>query len=141
MPRLYYDPSVKEQPYRHRMTVSSDQAAKQYLEKVAKLVPSEILAAYLTVVGLVPLVQNGHLRAVVYAASFLTCLVVTPLYFTSVAEKYRPKRNHIVLSTIAFAVWAYAVSGSTMIPHWHDPAIASILLILFTLVSGRIPLK
>ena len=57
------------------------------------------------------------------------------------AEKKKPKKTHIFVSAIAFIVWAYIVSGQMLGPGIHDPAIASILLVLFSLVRGKIPLS
>jgi hypothetical protein len=37
-------------------------------------------------------------------------------------------------------VWAYAISGATLLPDWHDAAVAAIVLVVFSLVSGLVPL-
>jgi hypothetical protein len=61
------------------------------------------------------------------------------------AEEGQPKKNHLILSTIAFIFWAYATTGSTLsdtiAPGIYDPAISSFLLVAFSLVSGQVPLN
>jgi hypothetical protein len=120
---------------------SEHSEAMRYLEKVAKLVPSEILAGYVTLIGFVPLVHQTAAQPWLYAAIFVTCLGLTPVYLNAQAEHGKPKRNHLVLSTAAFIVWAYSISGSVLVPSIHDPAVASICLVAFSLVSGVVPLN
>ncbi|MEL7059370.1 MAG: hypothetical protein AAGN46_05000 [Acidobacteriota bacterium] len=120
---------------------TKSEAAKGYLEKVAKLVPSEIVAAYLSLVGFSQLVAHVPLRPWVAGGVFAACLALTPLYIRYQAEPGRPYRRHAVASTAAFLVWAYAVSGDRLLDGpFYDPALAAIALTLFTLISGLIPL-
>jgi hypothetical protein len=114
---------------------------KRYFEKIAKIVPSEIVAGYLTLVGFVPLIGRAAVRPWAYAVAFSLCLTLTPLYMNAQAVGVRPKRRHIVLSSVAFVVWAYAVSGNAAAPNFYDPAVASLLLVAFSLISGVIPLN
>jgi hypothetical protein len=138
MSRLFYD----ESDARFRVKIGQGkQEASRYLEKIAKLIPSEIIAGYVGLVGLVPLVQNQQARPWIYLIVFALCIVLTPLYLRFQANKSKPYRIHMLVSTIAFAVWAYSISGAAIVPGFHDPAIASMLLIAFTLISGAIPLK
>jgi hypothetical protein len=126
-----------------RMDLEMESAAPdamRYLEKVAKVVPSEIVAGYLTLVGFVPLIRQATIRPWVYAAAFAICVILTPLYMNAQADKAKPKRRHLILSTVAFIVWAYAVSGNAVAAPLYDPAVASILLVVFSLISGAIPL-
>ncbi len=112
-----------------------------YLEKIAKLIPSEIIAAYLAMIGFVPLIQIVGNRQVVYWVIFGLCQILTPLYLNRQAEKGQPKINHLILSSIAFAVWAYVTTGSSLVPNFYDAALGSIMLIGFSLVSAMVPLN
>lgn len=112
-----------------------------YLEKVAKLVPSEVIAAYIGAIGLVPLVQSSELKAFAAWFVFAVCLVLTPFCLNFQAVEGKPKRIHLTLSTVSFVVWAYAYSGALLPGLPYDPAAASIVMVLFSAVSGVIPLK
>ncbi len=136
MSRLYY-----EQPVGASAAQGASGGAARFLEKVAKLVPSEIVAGYLVLVGLVPLVRIESSKPWLNAAVFLLCLVLTPVYLNRQAEPGKPKRTHLIVSTCAFVVWAYATSGALVVGHYYDPAVASIALVGFTLVSGAIRLR
>jgi hypothetical protein len=139
MSRLYYDQEAKSADVR----VSRTEGTKGYLEKVAKLVPSEVLAAYMTMIGLVSSIRKipeiHHFW--IYIGIVVICLPITIWYLLFQAEKGRPKTTHIIVSTFAFIIWAYAISGHVVWPQMYDTGIASIILVLFSLISGKIPLK
>jgi hypothetical protein len=137
MSRLYYDKPTTNS----RMMSGQEDSYKEYGEKVAKLIPSEIIAFYLTAVGLVPLIRFEPAHPFFFGGIFFFCLIITPFYLNIQADKNKPKTIHIILSTFAFILWAYATSGQVVVPMIYDPAIASIALGAFSLVSGKIPLS
>jgi hypothetical protein len=48
---------------------------------------------------------------------------------------------HLIISTVAFGIWAYAISGNVVLgPPGFQYALAGIALLLFTFISGFIPL-
>jgi hypothetical protein len=115
-----------------------------YAEKVSKLIPSEIVAGYLTLFGMVSLISNPSTQKYVYVIIFAVCLVLTPIYLSKVAEKDKPKRNHLIVSTIAFIIWAYTTTGATLqsilTAAPFEQALASIILVIFSLISAVIPM-
>jgi hypothetical protein len=137
MSRLYYP---KPATTANLAAGTPQNTAKEYLEKVAKLVPSEVLAVYLGLVGWVPAVKLAISKSWLYAGCFAICLVLTPIYLAKMSEKGKPKRMHLILSTIAFVVWAYSVSAASAIPNLYDPALAGMATLIFTAISGVIPL-
>jgi len=140
MSRLYYD---QQAAISADIKPSRTEGTKGYLEKVAKLVPSEVLAAYMTMIGLVSSIRKipemHHFW--IYIGIFLICIPITIWYLHFQAEKDKPKITHIIVSTFAFVIWAYAISGHVVWPQVYDTGIASIVLVLFSLISGKIPLK
>ncbi len=113
--------------------------AQEYGERVAKYVPAEIIAAYLT---LLPLVLSGTDpdtgRRTAYLAIILSIGVIfTPLYLWRFPGTKRIKVFHLIISTLAFVVWAYSIPeglfGDVGI---YDRVGAAILLVVFTLASG-----
>ena len=144
MSRLFYASTTHEKGDITQLNFEVEQQtnnAKRYAEKVAKLIPSEIVAGYIALINLIPLVKIPNISNWLYPIVFLLCLILTPLYLNVLAEKKRPKRNHLIISSISFIIWAYCVSGNIIIPKLYDSAISSMLLIAFTLISGVIPLK
>src|SRR5712692_7220832 len=80
-----------------------------YLGRVAKYVPSEIMALYLPLVRFIDssaTSESAPLRASLYALSFLVFLVLTPVYFTKVAKPVDAVSVQRVVSTVAFVFWS-----------------------------------
>lgn len=100
MSRLYYETNNKTSG--GQLASGSNINARSYLEKVAKLIPAEINIAYISMIGLVPSIQLEVSKFYFYWGIFVFCLILTPLYLNWQSEKDRPKKVHIVLSTIAF---------------------------------------
>ena len=111
------------------------------LEKIAKLIPSEIIIGYLSVVGLIPSISKGEMQPTVQWAMFGLFQIMTPLYLNKMAEAGKPKMMHLLVCSVAFAVWAYVTNGQKLIPNYYDAAFGSILLVVFSVVSGLVPLK
>lgn len=143
MSRLYYEGKHEQQPIQRRgnKATTNESGTMHYMEKVAKLIPSEVVGAYVALVGFIPLVRFKCLHIWLSIAAFVLCLCLTPIYLNRQAEPGRPKNRHIIISSIAFVVWAYAVAGRITFSNLYDPAIASIALVVFSLISGFIPLQ
>jgi len=128
---------------RHTTVLSADDVGTRtsgggddYATRVAKYIPGEVLAGYISIGGIISGLDASRPRPMLAWLLFGLCLVLTPVYLARTAEKGQPKTLHLALSTVAFAVWAYAVGGPFAAERWHDPAIGSIALGIFTLVSG-----
>ena len=134
MSRLYYSPKGEL-----RLSSGPQLDIEEIGKKVAKLIPSELITAYTGLVTLTLNVKIATLRPWLFAASFLFCLVMTPIYLNHMAEANKPKRNHLIVSSFAFIVWAYFVSGQQVLP-WYDAALASILMLVFSVISAVVPL-
>lgn len=145
MARLYYEKQTASNQMGTLADEGSDKGVSDYLEKVARLVPSEVVAGYLTMIGFVGSIKSVQVQNVTTWIIFGLGLILTPIYLNNVAEADKPKRNHIILSTVAFVVWAYVTSGQqlmqTIAPGIFDQAIASIVLVAFSLVSAVVPLN
>jgi phosphoglycerol transferase MdoB-like AlkP superfamily enzyme len=145
MSRLYYEtaPAVnvpESGPVNGSGSNNND--IMDYLNKVSKLIPAEILAGYLTMFGLVDSIKKAAMQHVLMWVVFAAGLILTPIYLNLAADPGKPKRNHLIVSTIAFVVWAYVTTGkalsNSLAADSYDPAVASIILILFSLISGKI---
>jgi hypothetical protein len=137
MARLYYE-SPTNKP---KLVGGGKQPRQEYLEKVAKLIPAEIVAAYTTVNGFVEAIKPPEWHWVLYIVVFILGVIGTFVYMRWQADKTKPHLPHVIVSTVAFVVWAYATAGEHLLsaPYYQAP-IASIVLVIFTLVSGKIPL-
>ena len=143
MGRLYYEKQTD--PTQPKAFAGEGQDFNDYLNKVARLIPSEIIAGYLTMIGFVGSIKNVQAQNIVAWVVFAIGLILTPIYLNNVADADKPKRNHLILSTIAFLVWAYVTTGKqlleTISPNIFDQAVASIVLVAFSLISAAVPLN
>ena len=130
----------------------------EYRDRIAKYVPAEVLAAYLSLDRImVPDVTKflegkkvalsaagaAGLEPYVPVAIFLVGLIFTPLYIWQSGREIGPNTpwmTHAFIATIAFAVWAYAMQGSIFTVGLSDNFFrgnyAAALVIVFTLASG-----
>lgn len=137
MSRLFY-----EDEFRVLDRVDAPRSdTKKYMDKVASLIPAEIVAAFMTLKGLAITVTGYESTALI--VSFVICLILTPLYLNFMAESEKPKVKHIVISTISFVVWAYVISGDTFANYFkifYHGAAASMLIIVYSLAVGLVKL-
>ena len=111
-----------------------------YADRVAKYIPGEVVATYLFLLTILSEADRtaGWLEGM-YIGVFVLCLVVTPFYMWKRASKEDPRIYQAVMSTIAFAVWAYSLGGVFDIVWKVYAAIpAAVGLAAFTLISGAI---
>jgi hypothetical protein len=114
-------------------------AGNDYAARVAKYVPAEIVAAYLSLLGILNTVpREDPIRVIVAWGALVLCLVLTPVYFRLLARAGQPCVVQMVVSTAAFVVWAYALGGAFEMVGYHKPWLGSILLVCFTLISGLV---
>jgi hypothetical protein len=116
--------------------VDADRAgARGYLERVAKYVPAEIVAAYLTMNGFIGAADPPR-RPALYLFSFGAALACTPAYLAAMAKPGQSRGLHLAVSTLAFIVWAYSLDGAFREFALYDPVVSSLALVVFTLLSG-----
>lgn len=112
-----------------------------YMTKLAKYIPGEIIAAYVAIDGIIK--SATKFSGGVYWIVFLALLVLTPLYIWRVTTE-PPKKaaiSQIVVSTIAFFVWVFALGGPFASLGWYLPVYGAVLLVIYTaaipVVVGR----
>jgi len=112
--------------------------AKEYAKRVAQYVPSEILAPYIAGVGIFSTEQDPKLRLILLAAFFFVGLLLTPYYLSKMAQPGQPRKVHLIMSSIAFVVWAYSLGGFFAEIGIYYASVSSFLLIVFSMISGAI---
>jgi len=113
---------------------------KEYLDRVAKYIPAEVIAAYIITNGIATKARDQKMWFILI---FFVCLICTPIYITRFTRTRMEAWVNGITATIAFVIWAYAIGvGFFNYIGWYDAPAASIILILFSLISGAIlPVK
>jgi len=101
-----------------------------YQSRLLKLIPSEIIAAYLVIVGFIP-PDYAHSKILLTVITAVL-LVLIPFYlvsFQSVKGVFQ-----IIFTSVSFLVWVYSMGGPFMYFGFYEPVIGSTLLVLWTLL-------
>ena len=113
----------------------------RYFDKVLKYIPADVVAAWVAVTGVVSSASGVPQQQILWVA-FAAGLILTAWWTTK--QTTAPGRPaplaQVVISTVAFAVWVFALGG----PFEHvrgQKLYGSLLLILYTLVVARIDPK
>jgi len=107
-----------------------------YFDRLFKYIPSELVAGYIFVLGVVnQLIDAGEIRIFQWLLFIVFC-ILTPLYLWRV-QKVLKVQQHII-SLLSFVVWVFALGGPFALSEWYNPVYGAILLPVFTLVVAII---
>lgn len=114
------------------VTVAAEQTGNDYKDRLVKLIPSEIITAYITLQGLI----GDRPDKQIYTWIVFGCLLIlTPLYLRFISKV--TLAGQLVFSTIAFIIWVIATGGFVvMLPSIKilNQFFGSLILVIYTLV-------
>jgi hypothetical protein len=103
-----------------------------YKDRLVKLIPSEIITAYVTLKGLINGAGEQGNRQLLIWIVFGILVVLNPLYLFYITQV--KKAGQIVFSSVAFVLWVMVIGGTfTTILGFSAEYLGSILLVLYTL--------
>lgn len=106
-------------------------SADTYSDRLFKYIPAELVAGYIFALGMIrKLTETGETRALQWGL-FAIFLILTPLYLCRVQKVM--KISQLIISTVSFAVWVFALGGPFSLCSWYDPVYGAVLLPVFTL--------
>lgn len=112
-----------------------------YQDRLLKYIPADINAAWIVVIGIVKTITKLPQNTVLWVLFFIF-LILTPIWiWLGTKELKKPiAKTQIIVSTIAFFVWVFALGEpfSTSFKDFYEPAYGSILMILYTLIVAKI---
>jgi len=99
----------------------------QYKEKLMKIIPSEIIGAYVVIQGLLVSQDPVTIKIVI---GILVLLTVVYLWRVEKVRDY----DHIVFAAVSFLVWVYSIAPREILGEdIYNPELSSIVLVLCTL--------
>ncbi len=102
---------------------------QNYVEKLLRLIPSEIVAAYLVISGIIP--YNFSKWGFLIISVIL--LAIIPFYLWRILNV--KNKLQIISTAIAFAIWMYSLNGGPFFAFGlYKSWLASIILIIWTLI-------
>jgi len=108
---------------------SDMRAPDNYVDRLVKYIPPDVIGAYAALHGFISSPQVGGDPNVSWGI-FGIMLFATPLYLLRVRKVRKPAQ--LLISTLAFAVWAFAYPGVPFSTLHTNPIWAPIALTLFT---------
>ena len=100
-----------------------------FLQVLLKLIPSEVIAVFIFVQGVLPRVLLPHLVV------FLLLVAITPIYLSK-AMRVR-SLPQLIISTLSLVVWVYAIGAGPfrfLKPPFYEPWHGAVALAVWTLV-------
>jgi hypothetical protein len=107
----------------------------KYKDRLLKYIPGEVVTLYLTLTAL-----QGTATGLPWWLGwmiFLVCAVGTWFYLHVVLDVN--DRTQLIISTISFGVWVFALGGPFKDLSWYKPIYGGLLLPAFTFFIARIP--
>jgi hypothetical protein len=112
-----------------------------FLARLVKYIPTEIVGLYVAAAGFVPQ-QANHLPDPLLWWVFGACAVLTPVYLWRVTrdpiQGKGPLWIQIILGSVAFVVWVFALPGPFVLLPWYRANVASLVLLFVTFGFGLI---
>lgn len=108
-------------------------STNDFKDRLVKLIPSEIVTAYITLQGLIS-DKKDHLSTYTWIV-FLSLLILTPLYLFFISNVKKP--GQVIFTTVAYIIWVLATGGFTiMLPSVSilNEFLGSLILIIYTLI-------
>jgi hypothetical protein len=104
----------------------------QYKDRLLKYIPADVVAIYLTLMGIIAGAQPGTLKTILPWAVFVVIAIITPFYIKFVGKVTDTKQ--IVVGSVAFLIWAITLGAPFDQAHisWYNPIIGALLLPFFT---------
>lgn len=138
--RGFYDPDEstasskeyarREEPQEKEDTTTINVEGKDdYFNRLLKYIPAEIVGLYLTLVNIIS-TQSDTKRISWFV--FGICLALTPLYLWRVLKVL--KSTQLIISTLSFVVWAYALGGPFKESGLFSNTFAAVLLPIYTVL-------
>jgi hypothetical protein len=107
-----------------------------YTNRLLKYIPAESVALYLTLQGIVLSGMGNRSPYTWLWLIFGIGLIGTPIYLWRVTKV--SKSMQLVVSTLAFGVWVFALGGAFQSLSWYEPFIGSLTLVAFTFFAPLI---
>ena len=113
-------------PQEEREKVKPD----DYLTKIIKYIPSEVVALYITLYGVASAAKTEIPFVLITWLIFVVGVLGTVLYLWRIAQVN--DRLQIFISAGAFVVWVFALGGPFSNLLWYNPVYGALLLPIYT---------
>jgi hypothetical protein len=90
--------------------LGADDGFREYLERLLKMIPAEIVGLYTIGAGLIP--SDAVIGSVIWTGVCLVLLIIVRVYGTGDPKEGKPPQPVPVgIAAIAFLIWMYSIGG------------------------------
>ncbi len=118
-------------------------ATQPFANKLVKLVPTEIVGAYMVLAGMLGYtydatsaaqqVPDPELKAILIQVVFFSLLVLTPLYLWRIGKV--TNLIQLAVTTISYVIWVYTLGGPFVVWGIYHSIIGSVVLVLWSITA------
>lgn len=133
MPGPFRIENPKDRTDRDDRTSSFDVNFREYLTRLLKMIPGEIVGLYM--------IGNGFIQTsepVTQAIWIVVCIiliVIVRIYGTRDPDMGKESQPvPVFISTVAFIIWVYWLGGPFKSWQWHNPTYASLAILVWSFV-------
>jgi hypothetical protein len=101
-----------------------------YFTQIIKYIPSEAVALYLTLYGIVAAAKTQVPFETILWILFIVGLIATPIYLLRVTKV--KDKVQLAISTVAFFIWVFALGGPFATYSWYNTVYGAILIVVYT---------
>jgi hypothetical protein len=114
--------------------VSANQApAREYFERLIKMIPAEVVGLYLVGSGFIP--ESQRIVLLIWTLVCLFGVVAIRIWGTADPSQNNPRPPQwpaVFISTVSFALWIYSIGGAFAAYGLSQPYLASLLVLGWT---------
>jgi hypothetical protein len=109
----------------------TDEAFRQYLQRLLKMIPGEVVGLYLVGNGFIP--DSRPIYSALWAVFCLLMVFVVRIYGTRDPERKKPSQPIPVgIAAIAFVIWVYSLGGPFAKYNIYSSALGSLLVLVWS---------
>ena len=120
-PRLQKVSAIEKKP---------DQEVREYLSRLMKLIPAEVVGLYLGGSGVIPEDQPGFLIG--WSLFCLFCVFLVRRYGSSKSGWKKPQWKVVWISMISFLIWLYSLGDVFRVLGIYIPFLGTLLILAWT---------
>jgi hypothetical protein len=135
-------------PPRIRMRAASEDQSDRFLTRLIKYIPTEVVTVYMLLMGMVEAMDRSNPMKIFTAWLIFGALTIaTPYYLYKGGQPTRAQMPQLLISTLCFVLWAYALGGPFKMgkppaPNlYYQSSVASVIAGIASLFLARIELR
>ena len=111
-----------------------------YWDRVIKYIPSDIVAAWTVVTGLISTDHTAPQKPLLWIFFIIFILITFLWVWKQTSERNKPPAiSQITVSTFSFLVWVFALGGPfATLEGFYRPLYGSLVLVAYSLIVGLI---